>query len=100
MTPSLDTSSSRVSVAKNTPGDDFSIREKRDTGQIGHANQKTALFTFTLPGPVPAGSKWPIIGTEIGLAVPPHTGSPKMRATKCLVGTLTELGHRDTWGGG
>ena len=88
-------------MAKNTPGDNFSIREKRDTGQIGHANQKTALFTFTLPGPGPvpgpAGSKWSIIGTEIGLGVPPHTGSPKMRATNW---TLTELGQRDTWGGG
>ena len=36
----------------------------------------------------PAATKRSIIGTEIGLAVPPHTGSPKMRATKCLVGTL------------
>ena len=86
MTPSLDTSSSRLSVAKNTPGDNFSIREKRDTGQIGRANQKTALFTFTLPGPVPAGSKWPIIGTEIGLAVASSHREPKNAGHKMFGG--------------
>ena len=36
-------------------------------------------------------SEWSIIGAEIRLAVPSHTGTPKMLATNCLVGTV---GHR------
>ena len=71
------------------PGDNFSIREKRDTGQIGHATQKTALFTYTswsqLAGWLASWTKWSIIGTEIGLGLPPHTGTQKCR---------TVVGHK------